>query len=77
MQMNKFINKGFQIYVVHVEELKAEIGSHEEEFCVLNNFEEVFQDMLGMPPRNDIDFMIDVIPRAMLMCKHTYRMRTP
>ena len=75
--MNKFISTGFQIYVVHAEELKVVIDLHGEEFFVLNNFEEAFQDVSGMPPRRDIDFTIDVVPRAMPMFKPTYRMRTP
>jgi hypothetical protein len=33
-----------------------------EDFVVLGEFEDVFGEILGLPPKRDIDFSINLIP---------------
>jgi hypothetical protein len=59
-----------------VEELDNTKGPSLEYFSVLHEFEDVFQEVPGFPPRREIDFSIDLVPRATLVSKTPYRMRT-
>ncbi|GKE45076.1 putative reverse transcriptase domain-containing protein [Tanacetum coccineum] len=58
--------------------LKAEIVFHEKklkDIVVVRNFPEVFPDDLsGLPPSREIEFRIDLIPRAMPVAKSPYRL---
>jgi hypothetical protein len=47
-----------------------------EDRPVLKDFEDVFREILGLPPKRDIDFSIDVVSRATLVSKTPYRMGT-
>ena len=49
------------------------IGDHE----VLTEFEDVFQEVPGLPPKRDIDFSINLMPGATPVSKAPYRMNTP
>ena len=45
---------------------------------MLQEFKDVFPDeILGLPPKRDIDFRIDLLPGAAPMSKTPYRMSTP
>ena len=45
---------------------------------MLQEFEDVFPDeILGLPPKRDIDFTIELVPGAAPMSKTLYRMSTP
>ena len=49
-----------------------------EDFHVLHEFIDVFPDeILGLPPKKDIDFTIDLVPGATPVYKTPYRMSTP
>ena len=49
-----------------------------EDFHVLQEFRDVFpDDVPGLPPKGDIAFTIDLVPRAALVSKSPYRMGTP
>ena len=49
-----------------------------EEFHVLQEFRDVFPDeVLGLPPKRDIDFIIELVPRATPVSKTPYKMSTP
>jgi hypothetical protein len=51
----------------------SDIGYH----AVLKEFEDVFQEVLGLPPKRDIDFSINLIPGEAPVSKAHYRMSTP
>jgi hypothetical protein len=77
MKLKKCYRKGCQLFVAHVEEssrdVVSKIGDHE----VLIEFKDIFQEVLGLPPKRDIDFSINLMPGAALVSKAPYRMSTP
>jgi hypothetical protein len=60
-----------------VEEPDNTKGPILEDFSVLQEFEDVFQEIPGFPPRREIDFSIDLVSGAAPVSKTPYRMRTP
>ena len=44
---------------------------------MLQKFQGVFQKVPRLPPKQDIDFTIDMVPRKMLVSRDTHRMSTP
>jgi hypothetical protein len=48
-----------------------------EDYTVLEDFEDVFKEVLGLPPKKDIDFSINLMPGAAPVSKTPYRMSTP
>jgi hypothetical protein len=45
-----------------------------EDHEVLKEFEDVFQEVLGLPPKRDIDFSVNLMPGAAPVSKAPYRM---
>ncbi|GJW87911.1 hypothetical protein Tco_0163251, partial [Tanacetum coccineum] len=46
-----------------------------EDFPIVRNFPEVFpDDLLGLLPMHEVEFLIDLVPRAMLVAKSPYRL---
>jgi hypothetical protein len=76
LQLKRFFKKGFQLYATHVEDLEGEKGPSLEEFSVLQEFEDVFQEIPGLPPKREIDFSSDLVPGAAPISKTLYRMST-
>ena len=49
-----------------------------EDYQVLQEFRDVFpEEILGLPPKRDIDFTIELVPGAAPVSKAPYRMSTP
>jgi hypothetical protein len=48
-----------------------------EDRAVLEDFEDVFKEVPGLPPKRDIDFSINLIHVAALLSKTPYIMSTP
>ena len=44
---------------------------------MLQEFEDIFQEILGLPPRREIDFSIDLVSGAAPVSKTPYKMSTP
>ena len=59
-----------------MEEPKKTKGPSLEEFSVLQEFEDVFQEIPGFPPKREIDLSIDLVSRDMIVSKTPYRMST-
>jgi hypothetical protein len=76
LQLKICFRKGCQLYASHVEEPDNPKGPNLEYFSVLWEFEDVFQEIPGFPPRRQIDFSIDLVPRASLVSKTPYKMST-
>jgi hypothetical protein len=48
-----------------------------EDHAVLKYFEDVFKEIPRLPPKRDIDFSINLMPREAPVSKTPYRMSTP
>jgi hypothetical protein len=77
LQLKICFRKGCQLYVAHVEEPRNKKGPSLEDSSTLQEFEDIFQEILGLPPRREIDLSIDLVPGATPMSKIPYRMSTP
>jgi hypothetical protein len=60
-----------------VEELEKKKGPNLEYFSVLQEFEDVFQEIPGLPPKRGIYFSIDLVPGTSPVSKTPYQMSTP
>ena len=45
-----------------------------EDILVVQDFEDVFHDILGLPPKREIDFCIELVPGTLPISKTPYRM---
>ena len=78
MQLKKFYKKGCRLYASHVLEATKNETPRLEDSHVLQEFRDIFPDeILGIPPKRDIDFTIELVPRAALVSKTPYKMSTP
>lgn len=78
-QLGKCIRKGCQIYVIQVgyTNSKSKLASLEN-ILVIQDFFDVFPKSIpGLPPKCDIDFMIELVPRATLISRTPYCMSIP
>ena len=66
-QMNKCIRKGCQLYAIQVGYADSkEKSSTMESISVVQEFLDVFPENIpGLPPRRDIDFTIELIPKLL------------
>ena len=64
------------MYASHVEDPENTKGTSLEDHSVLQEFEDIFKEILGLPPKMDIDFSIDLVLGASLVSKNPYRMST-
>jgi hypothetical protein len=48
-----------------------------EDHAVLEDFEDVFKEVPGLPPKRDIDFSLNLMPGAAPVSKTPYDMSTP
>jgi hypothetical protein len=60
-----------------VEDLVDTKGPSLKDLSVLQEFEDVFQEIPGLPLRREIYFSIDLVPGAALVSKTPYKMSTP
>jgi hypothetical protein len=77
LQLKKCYRKGCQLFATHMEEASKDEVSRIGDHAVLKEFEDVFQEVLGLPPKRDIDFSVNLMPGATPVSKAPYRMNTP
>jgi hypothetical protein len=77
LQLKRCFRKECQLYAAHVEERENTKGPSLEDFAVLQEFEDVFQEISRFPPRREIYFSIDLVLGAAPMSKTHYRTSTP
>jgi hypothetical protein len=65
------------LYGTHVVEPEKKNGPSLEYFFILQEFEDVFQEIPGLPPKREIEFSIDLVPGVSPVSKTPYRMSTP
>jgi hypothetical protein len=71
LQLKICFRKGCQLYAAHVEEPDNTKGPSLKDFSVLQEFEDVFKEIPGFPPRREIDFSIDLVLGVVLGVKNT------
>jgi hypothetical protein len=76
LQLKKNDMKGCQVFVSHMEEAPKDKVTSVGDCVVLKEFEDVFKEVLGLPPKRDIDFFINLIPRETPISNTPYRMST-
>jgi hypothetical protein len=76
--MRKYCRKGCPIYAIQVlKTIKGEKPSPNDH-PILREYRDVFsKEVLGLPPRRDIDFLIELAPGAVSMSRTPYQMSTP
>jgi hypothetical protein len=77
LQLNKCFRKGCQFYETHVEDPEKKKGPSLENFLVLQEFDYVFQDILGFPPKREIYSSIDLVLGVVVVSKTPFIMSTP
>jgi hypothetical protein len=60
-----------------MEEPEKKKGTSLEDFPILQEFEDVFQVILGLLPKREIYFSIYLVPGVSSVSKTPYRMSTP
>ena len=66
------------MYAAHILEESEDETPSLEDYQVLQEFKDMFLDeILGLPPKRDIDFTIELVPGEAPMSKAPYRMSTP
>ena len=77
MQLKKFYRKGCQLYAAQILETLGDETPRLEDYQVLQEFRDMFPDeILGLPPKQDIDFTIELVPGATPVSKAPYTMST-
>jgi hypothetical protein len=77
LQLKKCYRKGCQIFAAHMEETPRDKVTNLEDHAMLKEFEDVFKEVPGLPPKRDIEFSINLMPRSAPVSKTPYRMSTP
>ena len=75
--MKKCYKKGCQLFAARMGEAPRDKVLKIEDDAVLKEFEDVFQEVPGLPPKRDIDFSVNLMPGAAPVSKAPYRMSTP
>nr|GFD07022.1 putative reverse transcriptase domain-containing protein [Tanacetum cinerariifolium] len=78
MKTRKYIQKGCQVYLAQVTSKKAEDKSDDkrlEDVPIVREFSEVFpKDLPGLPPTQQVEFQIDLVPGAAPVARAPYRL---
>jgi hypothetical protein len=77
LQLKRCFRKGCQLYATHVEDPENTKWPRLQYFFVLQEFEYVFQEIPGFPPKREIYFSIDLVLGASPISKTPYIMSTP
>ena len=66
------------MYAAHIEEAAENETPRLEDYPVLQDFKDFFpNDVPGLPPKRDIDFIIELVPGAAPVSRAPYKMSTP
>ena len=78
LQLKRVVRKGCKAYVVTItneENLNKTNKLKLEDILVLREYADVFlEEILGLPPKRELDFTIDLVPGAVPSIKAPYRM---
>ncbi|GJY99733.1 putative reverse transcriptase domain-containing protein [Tanacetum coccineum] len=74
IKARKYIERGCHLFLAHVTEKKPK-EKRLEDVPVIRDFPEVFPDDLsGLPPPRQVEFQIDLVPRAAPVARAPYRL---
>ncbi|GKF39496.1 hypothetical protein Tco_0119557 [Tanacetum coccineum] len=75
-KMQKYIEKGFPIFLAHVTTKEVEDKSEKkrlENVPIVQDFPELFpEDLPGLPPTRQVEFQIDLVPGAAPVARAPY-----
>ncbi|GAV81381.1 RVT_1 domain-containing protein/zf-CCHC domain-containing protein/rve domain-containing protein/RVP_2 domain-containing protein, partial [Cephalotus follicularis] len=72
---SRYLEKGCEGFLAHVVDKRKEKGKSLEEVPVVNGFSDVFPaDLVSLPPRRSMEFVIDLVPGTAPISKAPYRM---
>jgi hypothetical protein len=77
LQLEKCYKKGCKIFAYHMEETPKDKVPNLEDHEILEEFEYVFKEVLGLSPKRYIDVSINLVPGAATVSKTPYKMSTP
>ena len=78
LQVKKYCRNGCPLYAIKVMNFVENNKPSLKDHPILREYKYVFlEEVLGLPPRRDIDFSIELAPREVLVSRTTYRMSTP
>jgi hypothetical protein len=76
--MRNYFQKGCPLYTIQVLKTIEGAKPSPNDHPILREYRDVFpEEVLGLPPRRDIDFSIELAPGAVLVSRTPYRMNTP
>ena len=76
--MKKYCRQGCPLYAIQVFNFFEDNKTILEDHPILREYKYVFpEEVSGLPPRRDIDFSIELVPRTVPMSRTPYRMSTP
>ncbi|GKA50665.1 putative reverse transcriptase domain-containing protein [Tanacetum coccineum] len=74
IKTERYISRGCQVFMIQVMEKKSD-EKRLEDIPVVKEFSDVFpEDLLGLPPVRQVEFQIDLIPRAAPVARTPYRL---
>lgn len=78
-QLGKCVRKGCRLYAIQVGLTESkDKAALQENIPVVQEFKDVFpEEILGLPPKRDVDFTIELLPGASLVSRTPYRMSVP
>jgi hypothetical protein len=77
LELNKCYIKWCQIFETHMEGTPKVKVPNLEDYAILKEFEDVFKEVPGLPPKRDIYFSINLMPGVASVSNTPYRMSTP
>jgi hypothetical protein len=76
--MRKYCRKGCPLYTIQVLKSVEDGKPSLEDHLILREYRYVFlKEVPGLPPRRDIDFLIELAPGVVPVSRTPYRMSTP
>jgi hypothetical protein len=78
LQVKKYFIKGCSLYEIQVLNSIKDSTTRLEDHPILRGYKYVFpQEVLGLPPRRHIDFLIELVLGEVPMSRAPYQMSTP
>jgi len=78
LQLKKFSRKGCPLYYIQILKLAEGKELRDDDHPVLWEYRDIFlEEVLGIPPKRDLDFPINLVLGAVPTSNILYKMRTP